>query len=252
VSVDGAHYVTDAWRMSVCPLSRNVIVPKELHLVDLDDDKGIQLLNSTFEVLASLGIENGPAQTDFKMTSAGPVLLECGAHLMAHSMHRGAYRSAALPTQAGVLAETLTRSRTEWKRKFGAQHYRLRKHMTQVFFTFDEEGTVRGVKGLDKLRKLASFQAHDRPLVPGDRVSRTAGLQATGGIVLLAHEDREQIAHDLQTLREWEIGGELYDIESDDQSSEALIPRALSLKLRSPARARETAPEAPMLNWRFG
>lgn len=232
VSVDGQHYVTDAWRMNMCPLSRNVIVPKELQLVDLRrDNNGPALVRYTLDVLASLGIENGAAQTDIKCTRDGPVLIECGAHLMATSMDRRAYREAELPTQARVLADSLTLPRTEWRSRYAAEHYRFRNHMTQAFFSFDEEGVVRGVRGLARLRKLPSFQAHDRPLSVDDRVSRTAGLQAVGGIVHLVHEDAEQIANDLLTLREWESGGELYDIALRNDTPDMLIPRALSMKL---------------------
>ena len=125
-----------------------------------------------------------------------------------------------------------------WLRALGANHYRFRKHMTQVFFSFDEEGVVRSTRGLAKLRGLASFQAHDRPLATGDRVSRTAGPHTMGGVVHLVHEDPDQVSYDLHTLREWESGGELYDIAGDDNGPEALIPRALSMQLVSSARSR--------------
>jgi hypothetical protein len=218
--------------MNVCPLSRNVVVPKEFQLVDLRrDNNGPALVRYTLDVLASLGIQNGAAQTDIKCTRDGLVLIECGAHLMATSMDRRAYREAEIPTQARVLAESLTLPRTEWRSRFAAEHYRFCNHMTQVFLSFDEEGVVRSVRGLAKLRKLPSFQAHDRPLSVGDRVSRTAGLQAVGGIVHLVHEDPEQIASDLLTLREWESGGELYDVASREDTPDMLIPRALSMKL---------------------
>lgn len=232
VSVGGSHYVTDAWHMTFSPLAAAAIVPKELTLLDPSGQQGDRAFAFTRQVLDALGIENGAAHTEIKWTRNGPALIETGAHLMPVSMHRGAHCCADLPTQAGVLANSLTTPGEDWCRAFGNKHYRLRKHMTKLFFSFDDAGIVRSVAGLARLRKLPSFQAHVQPLAPGDRVWRTQDTLGCGGIVHLVHEDAEQIAHDVQTIREWESGGELYDIDTGSQP-EALLPRALQTGWRS-------------------
>ncbi len=226
VSVAGEHYVTDAWHLNLCPVAGSAFVPKDLHLLDPASPHGVQLIEFTHAVLDALGIQNGAAQTDIKLTRNGPALIGVGAHLMSVSMHRGAHCTAALPTQASVLAESVASGPDIWRGTFGNKHYKLRKHMAKVFFSFDEPGVVRSIAGLARLQRLSSFQAHDRPLAPGDPVSRTADMLGRGGIVHLVHEDREQIAHDMQMIREWESGGELYDVATPD-SAEPLLPRAL-------------------------
>ncbi len=237
VSVSGQHYISDAWRMTVCPHSRNAIAPKELQLVDLEHGNGPHLADFTRAVLTALGIENGPAQTDVAWTRNGPMLIETGAHLMDISMDRRAHRAAVLPTQANVFAEALTLPSEESRWMFSGGHYQFRKHMAKVFFSFDEEGTVRGIRGLAKLRTLASFQAHDGPLVVADPVRRSDGLHADGGVIHLVHDSADQITHDVQTIREWESGGELYDVAGYEDTCESLIPRALSMMLLTPAHA---------------
>ncbi|MEJ1965561.1 MAG: ATP-grasp domain-containing protein [Gammaproteobacteria bacterium] len=229
VSHAGKHYVTDAWRRTFCSIATTAVVPKELHLLDPKSAPATALFENTRRALDVLGIRNGPARTELKWIRNGVTFLETSPQLMNVPAHRGAHREAGLPVQSVVLAASLASSRAEWDRNFGTRKYKLRKLMAKLFFSFDAPGVVQSVRGLARLRSLPSFQAHDGALAPGDKVWRTSDTRAHGGVVHLVHPEAEQIERDIQTIREWESGGELYDVATED-SPEMLIPRVLLMK----------------------
>ncbi|MEJ0035312.1 MAG: hypothetical protein WDO68_04410 [Gammaproteobacteria bacterium] len=250
VSRAGKHYVSDAWRRTLCSIAATAVVPKELYLLDPKSVPAAALFENTRRALDALGIRNGAARTELKWIRNGVTFLGTSSQLMNVSSHRGAHREAGLPAQSNVLAASLASSREEWDRNFGSRKYKLRKPMVKLFFSFDAPGVVQSVRGLARLQKLRSFQAHDGALAPGDTVWRTADTRGHGGVVHLVHAEAEQIARDIQTIREWESGGELYDVATEG-SPEMLIPRALLMKsptirgARQPVRCPDYDSRAP-------
>jgi biotin carboxylase len=212
VSRHGRHYVTDAWHMTLSTERGSELVPQEAHLLDPRPPTANSLITYTLGVLKALGIENGAAHTELKWTTQGPALIETGARLMGAAMDRPSYCAAGMETQASIYATSLARSDGERSDLFQGRHYSLKRLMTKLLFSFEQAGEIRGVEGLARLRGLASFHAHYRPLAKGDKVWKTADTLACGGVVYLVHDDRSQIASDIEAIRAWEKRGELYDV----------------------------------------
>lgn len=208
VSWNGRHRVTDAWSMITAVRGRDV-VPGGIQLLDPATPEAEALILYTLRVLDALGIENGPAHTELKMTPQGPALIETGARLMGAAMDEPSYAAAGLRTQANVFAGVLA---GEAEAGFDEECYRLRRPMTKLLFNFDRHGEIRGTEGLGRLRELPSFHAHYRPLSRGARVWRTADWLACGGMVYLIHDDPSAIEADISRIRRWERRGELYAV----------------------------------------
>lgn len=216
VSRDGRHAVTDAWHMTLATRSDFAIVPEEIHLLEPTMPLAEMLIDYTLNVLEALGIENGAAHTELKWTPQGPALIETGARLMGAAMDRPSYDVAGATTQASAYAASLVGGQRERDELFAKRHYALHNHLTKVFFSFQEKGVVQSIDGLARLRELPSFHAHYRGLARGDRVWRTSDSLACGGVVYLIHDNRQQIAVDIEQIRTWEKRGQLYAVTSTE------------------------------------
>jgi hypothetical protein len=211
VSWNGRHHVTDVWSM-ILSVSGSDVVPGGIHLLDPTTPDAQALMAYTRGVVAALGIENGAGHTELKMTPQGPALIETGARVMGAAMDEPSYVAAGMRTQANVFAGVLAGCERDRRELAGEGHYRLRRHMTKLLFNFAGEGRIRSTAGLARLRELKSFHAHYRPLATGDRVWKTADWLACGGVIYLIHDDRGQIAADIETIRSWEKCNLLYDV----------------------------------------
>jgi hypothetical protein len=212
VSRGGRHFVSDAWEVAYRTVPRGSIVVGSMRLLDPSQSVSRELIAYTLAVLPALGIENGAAHTELRMTPQGPALIETDACVMSEAMDAAPYRAAGLPTQAGRYADVLMTSDAVNYSAAGESCYGFKRHLTKVFFVFDQPGTVRDAGGLSRLKALASFCGHYRSLEEGARVGRTLGSLCCGGVVYLVHDDPRQIEADLRQLREWEAEGELYAV----------------------------------------
>ncbi len=212
VSRAGRHRVTDAWHVDYRTVPGGSIAAGSMTLLDPALPVSQQLFSYTLAVLPALGIENGAAHSELRMTPQGPALIETGARLMGGMMDPDSYRAAGLPTQASRYAEALTMDAAEYGKGLGNGLYEMKRHLAKVFFVFENAGEVRSTAGLSKLKTLPSFHAHYRGIAKGARVWRTSDSLFCGGVVYLVHDDAAQIAADIQQFREWEATGGLYAV----------------------------------------
>jgi hypothetical protein len=212
VSRNGRHCVTDAWHYAYRTVPGGSVAAGSMELLDPALPANRALIDYTLEVLPALGIENGAAHSEIRWTPDGPALIETGARLMGGAMDAASYRAAGLPTQASRYADVLTMREGDEDAVMGDGCYTLARHLTKVFFIFEEAADVTGTEGLAKLRTLPSFHAHYRALEPGARVWRTSDSLFCGGAVYLVHDDVKQIEADAEQFREWEEAGELYGL----------------------------------------
>jgi hypothetical protein len=132
---------------------------------------------------------------------------------MGAAMDEPSYGAAGMQTQASVYASVLAGTGHERDALFAKRHCQPKRHMTKLLFNFQEDAVVRDTRGLDRLGRLPSFDAHYRPLAEGARVWKTADWLACGGVVYLIHDDAKQIAADIATFRAWERQGALYGLD---------------------------------------
>jgi hypothetical protein len=210
VSHRGIHRVTAAWHVEHRNVPGASIAIESMTLLDPDSPQSRTLFDYTRRAISALGIENGPANTELRLTERGPALIETGARLMGGLVDTASYNAAGLPTQASWFADQLVVS----KEPSGHCTYERRRHLAKVFFVFEKSGRIVSVEGLRLLRTLPSFYAHSHPLKLGAQVQRTCNSLFRGGVVYLVHDEPMQIRSDITQFRSWEARHELYAIEA--------------------------------------
>ncbi|MFC0397923.1 ATP-grasp domain-containing protein [Paraburkholderia rhizosphaerae] len=219
VSANGRHRVTDAWHVHCRNVCGGSPAMCSMTLLDPDAELSVALFDYTKRAISALGIENGPAHSELRLTEAGPALIETGARLMGGMMDAPSYAVAGLPTQASCFADRLV-ARAD--NVFAERDvYERRRHFAKVFFVFNDGGYVASTDGLRRLAKLPSFHAHYRRLERGARVWRTSDSLFCGGVVYLIHDDPVQIRMDIAQFRAWEDAGALYAIEPESARASA-------------------------------
>jgi hypothetical protein len=211
VSWGGRHHVSDVWSMTV-GLRDDAVIPGGIHLCDPAAPRVQDMIAYTIATLNALGIENGPAHTELKLTPDGPALIETGARLMGAAMDEPSYAAAGMRSQARVFADVIAGCARHRESVFAEPHFRMGRHMSKVLFNFERDGVIAHTAGLERLRDLRSFHAHYRPRRAGDQVWRTADWLACGGVIYLVHDDAGQIDTDIDTIRGWEQAGLLYAV----------------------------------------
>lgn len=220
VSDGGRHHVTDAWHMALAGRPGSQLAMEALHLLDPSEPHVRALIDYTLQVLDALGIENGAAHTELKLTPEGPVVIESGARLMGAAMDQPSYCRAEMTTQAGIYAAVLAGSAAEREAIFATPHYGFVRPLSKVFFLFEGEGEVQTTAGLARLSDLPSFHALYRPIRKGARVWKTDDSLACGGAMYLVHDDAGRIADDIGQIRAWEQQGLLYGVKPDAEQED--------------------------------
>ncbi|MGI9488268.1 MAG: ATP-grasp domain-containing protein [Geminicoccaceae bacterium] len=214
VSKDSLHTVTDVWYMNVRPVPGFANAMQDFVLADPNAPEIAELIAYTKKAITALGIRNGAAHSELKLTKEGPALIETGARLMGPTIEASPYLAAGLPgTQASALAHSLVAPDRLVEDYRAERCYCYRKAIAKSFFIFKGQGTVRSTKGLERLKSLPSFHSMHRPLLEGDEVRLTADTVGRGGVVYLVHDRPEQIDQDRSLIRKWDDDNQLYEVD---------------------------------------
>ncbi|MDQ0458253.1 hypothetical protein [Rhizobium paknamense] len=213
ISIAGEHTVTDAWRMTLLPIPGFSNAMEEWFLLDPEEADAKSLIAYTKQVLDAIGVINGPAVSEVRLSSNGPALIETGARLNGPTMERDPYISAGLQgTQATALAQQLVAPdmfAANWASRGG---YSRAKQFAKSFFIFKGKGVVQSTDGLETLKELKSFHSNYRPLKAGDDVSLTTDTVGRGGVVYWLADDPAQLQEDVETFRALDDKGSLYEV----------------------------------------
>lgn len=213
ISIAGAHTVTDAWRMTLRPIPGFSNAMEEWFLLDPEEADAKSLIAYTKQVLDAIGVINGPAVSEVRLSSNGPALIETGARLNGPTMERDPYISAGLQgTQATALAQQLVAPdmfAANWLSKGG---YSRAKQFATSFFIFKGKGVVQSTDGLETLKELKSYHSNYRPLKAGDDVTLTTDTVGRGGVVYWLADDPAQLQEDVETFRALDDKGSLYEV----------------------------------------
>lgn len=210
VSRSGRHFVSDVWQVAYRMVPGGASAASSMTLLDPSRPVSRDLIAYTLATLRALGIENGAAHSELRMTPQGPALTEAGASLMDGAMDAAPYHAAGLPTQASRYAGAMMASNAVNCSAQSENMYVFKRNLVKVFFEFGQRATVRDTQGLSRLKALPSFHGHYGGLGKGAHVWRSSDSRFRGGVVYLVHDDPKQIERDLQQFREWEAAGELY------------------------------------------
>ncbi|MBB1253542.1 ATP-grasp domain-containing protein [Streptomyces alkaliterrae] len=198
VSLDGRHRVCDLWKTQHLGVNgvRDLLGGSSL-MASRGPEQDL-LAEYAFSVLDALGIRNGPAHTELKLTPDGPRLVETGARVcgaMLPLLTRAALGESQL--EWTVLAYTdpdafEARRRTD---------YPLTRHAVCVNMIAPESGKLLDYPKLDELRALESFHDVLLKVRPGEELSRTVNDLTYPMLVHLVHEVEGVVTHDYMTAR---------------------------------------------------
>ncbi|WP_435191958.1 ATP-grasp domain-containing protein [Streptomyces sp. bgisy126] len=208
VSLDGKHYVCDLWKTQHLGVNgvRDLLGGSAL-MVRQGPEQDL-LAAYAFSVLDALGIENGPAHTELKLTPQGPRLVETGARVC----------GAMLPL---LTRNAIGESQLEWTvlaytdpEAFEARRhtdYEVVRHAVCVNMIAPEDGKLVDYPKLSALRALESFHDVLVKVQPGEELSRTVNDLTYPLLVHLLHEVEGVVTHDYMTARYLDGEG-FYDV----------------------------------------
>ncbi len=177
VSSNGHHLISEIYRVRIdevdaAPVYRSMISCE----IDFSDTHVRQMVAYVQRCLDSLGICNGAAHTELRMTSQGPRLIEVNSRIMGPVLHVDAFFNALGYSQATLLVESgldhedfLMRIR---------QPRKMKKHFSMVFLRNGKEGAIVDRAGLETIRRLPAF--HSVVGVPRIGYSASNPLLTTG------------------------------------------------------------------------
>ncbi|MFD1830231.1 MULTISPECIES: ATP-grasp domain-containing protein [Streptomyces] len=204
VSMDGRHHVCDIWRTTHISANGVRDLLDGAHLLPRRGEVQEQLVAYTFAVLDALGVANGPAHTELKLTPDGPCLIESGARLC----------GGGLPT---LVRTALGESQLEWTADAYlapdvfldrcGEDYRIERYIASIGLIAPRSGTLVDYPRLPEVRTLESFHELKMAVAPGDPIHRTVDDFKIPLLVNLAHEVEEIVRRDHGTIRQLDGDG---------------------------------------------
>lgn len=210
VSRDGAHHVTDIWKMHHIGANGVRDLPAGAELLPRHGADQDALVEHTLLVLDALGITDGPAHSELKLTPKGARLVETGARLCGADVH--------VPTLAAI-----GESQLEWTVEAYADPvrfaqradtaYELPRHARIVNMVAPDGGVLAGYPRMGELLALESYHDAVFRVRPGDTLSPSVDDWTFPLRVFLAHESESAVARDALSAR-WLDGTGFYAIET--------------------------------------
>ncbi|NDZ78904.1 ATP-grasp domain-containing protein [Streptomyces sp. SID10853] len=209
VSRDGKHYVCDVWKTQHLQVNgvRDLLGGSQL-MTRRGPEQDV-LVAYAFGVLDALGISNGPAHTELKLTPQGPRLVETGARVCGAQLPlltRAALGSSQL--EWTVLAYTdadAFHTRAE-------QDYVVDQHAICVNMIAPKEGKLSGLPRMDEVRALESFHDVLLKVAPGGLIKQTRNDLTYPMLVHLLHPSEGVTVRDYMTARYLDGEG-FYDVD---------------------------------------
>lgn len=204
VSCAGRHKVAAFWEYGKPAAVSSFLGNDSCELVPYNQPLADRLFPCVTGALDALEIKYGPAHCELIWSDDGPVIVEVGARL------NGGNNPLLSQICGGSSQIDLTLDAFLEPACFLAElgePYALSKRAMRVFLTPRQKGRLISITRREEIERLQSF--HDMHVSsPGKVVSRIAGW------VVLVHEERDVIHHDLQQIRRLELEG-LYQIEPE-------------------------------------
>jgi len=212
VSMAGRHLLTDYYiqRIDLIPgriLSRHIRTKRRL----TGEDKGI--VGYAMACLNALGVREGAAHTEVRMTSRGPRLLEVNARLMGSVMEPDPYYVAF-----GYAPQDLVAERYATPEAFRARFdtpYAPKRLLARSYLRAGGAGVLRRMRHIDHVRRLPGFHSALLLPKPGDRIGDPFLATASSGFVYFVHEDEVELDESLARLHEWEDARLFFELIED-------------------------------------
>jgi biotin carboxylase len=171
----------------------NASIYRNIFSLPLDDPIALAALPYIRSVNDALGVRYGINDTEFKMTSRGPQVVEVNNRLPGASVPLMIEKCSGLNVFRENIKIFLDGSRT-------SSTYHFERHYNICCLINDEAGVVKGHEGLDWVRELPSYDGERMIAQQGAHWPVTKDLDGCWGLVRLVHEDREQLFRDAEAV----------------------------------------------------
>ncbi|MFG2196714.1 ATP-grasp domain-containing protein [Streptomyces sp. NPDC048639] len=210
VSHQGRHLLTDFQTSRIDevegrPVYRNQQVVRTL------SEEHREVVDYAFRCLDGLGVRNGGADTEIRLTDRGPRLVEVNARLMGATLSHSAYSAALGHNQADLIAERYL-SPGRFLRRL-TEPYAPHAALGTAFLHLPRKGTVLGMPGLDRLRALPGFHGVTGIVPAGGRVEEPWLSCGQAGFAFFVHSDPAVVDESLRTLHAMEDRREIYRVD---------------------------------------
>ncbi|CAM3726007.1 ATP-grasp domain-containing protein [Nocardiopsis rhodophaea] len=215
VSLDGRHLTTDAWCFEFVPGTHerrgsSGITFTDHYLLTPDSDVLEPLIEYNERALDAVGIRNGPAHNELKVTREGPRLVETNARLMGATIESGPFRKVLGDTQPELTAMAMCDPDGFLARLL--RPYRPTGHLKIMWVHSPHEGVITDDAGCRHLGQLPSFAGYFGAPRVGDAVRPSTDTTGRGGFVYLLHGDADVVEADAARVGEWIDEGALFDV----------------------------------------
>ncbi|MHB6905331.1 ATP-grasp domain-containing protein [Streptomyces sp. CB02959] len=209
VSRDGKHHVCDIWTATQITANGVLDLCDGLVLLPHKGERIDRVVAYCEQVLDAMDIRHGPAHIDVKLTPSGPCLIEIGARMGGGYTDHYA-RMGIGESQLNWTVDAYTDPERFFARR--PERYEVRQFIAGAPMISPVEGTLRGYRGLDDLKKLESYHGVREFRRPGDRIVPTVDDLTYPLLVELRHDVLDVVLRDLATVRYLD-GKEFYDVD---------------------------------------
>lgn len=207
VSIDGRHLVSDVHSVRVDRIGARSVMRHSLLITELDESTS-QLTEFTLRCLDAVGIREGAAHTEVRLTPQGPRLIEVNARIMGASLEPSLYRQALGYTQADLVAERFIEPDT-FVARFNTS-YAPHTAMAMAFLYVSEPGTVVSSPGVDFVRALPGLHSMEKLPAVGAPITEPWICTGQAGMAYFLHRDRDLVTGSLGRLHRLEDEGQLH------------------------------------------
>lgn len=191
VSALGQHRTSDIWRYSRSVLPGHATRTINDSLLPFRGEVQDQLRPYAYQVLDALGIKNGPAHLEIKMTKNGPVLIEVGARVCGAGVPKTA-KKAIGTSQIEMTAEAYLDPEAFVARADG---YELKKYAANVFVVSNGNGARLSLHRMDQLRAIPSISHIEFYFDEGQVLPNSIDAETVVGTIEILHEDPQVVQH---------------------------------------------------------
>jgi ATP-grasp domain len=207
VSLGGRHLLSDIHAVHIDNIRQRPVLRHSLLITNLDEQADA-LVAFTRNCLDAVGVREGAAHTEVRMTRNGPRLIEVNARIMGASQQPALYRAALGYNQADLVAERFT-DPDAFANRF-TDPYAPAAAMAMTFLNVAVPGTVLASPGLDRVRALPGFHSIEKIPEIGATINEPWLCTGHAGMAYFLHQDREVLASSLRKLHQLEDDGQLH------------------------------------------
>ncbi len=196
VSFNGQHYIADVWLCKRLIVHNTSVAYDYIKLLPFSECSK-ELVNYVFKVLDALEIRYGASHTQVMLEDEGPVVIECGARTMG-SIDQNYIAKGCGRSQVDLTIDSYIDS--EYFLQEITKPYEFKNHLLLKFLFSSDQGKIKSIKLIDKIKQLKSFYNLELRVQVGDQLKRTVDLYTCPGFVYLLHKNEEVILEDYHKL----------------------------------------------------